>query len=357
MPIYDQSYKHWEGTLKSHAFRWWVITKYGIKTAFKKRAVKMLFMLAMIPFVAFAVYIYGLTNLGKVATFVGGLGGRTPVGDIAAREYEVEVQGDAEAFLQGFSEEGIAVSGQGPTYKISLPDEEDSKLIFGIAKKTGTEIVRIVPPGVKEIFYSQFLRVESGLLFFVLVLVIGSGLIAKDIKFNALQIYLAKPITGADYVLGKAGVLLFFLLMVTLAPGILLFFFQTILIGDSLYFRHYWWVPAAIIGYSVLIASSASFMVLALSALSGNVRNAAAGGAAVFWFTPMVGRILERSTRNDNYMLVSLPDNWASVGQGIFGLKRWFDVPWGWSLLILMTVMLVCAAVLVRRVRGVEVVK
>jgi hypothetical protein len=303
------------------------------------------------------VYIYGLTNLGKVTSFVSQLGPHTPVTEIAAREYEVEVQGDAAAFVQGLSEEEIQVSGQGPTYKIALPDEEDSKLIFGIAKRTGTEIARIVPPGVKETFYSEFLRVESGLLFFILVLVVGSGLIAKDVKFNALQIYLAKPITGTDYVVGKLGALLFFLLMVTLVPGIILFLFQAVLIGDSLYFRHYWWVPAAIFGYSLLVAFSASLTILALSALSGNVRNAAAGGAAVFWFTPMIGRILQQSTRNDNYMLVSLPDSWTSVGHGIFGMKRWFDVPWGWSLLILMTVMLLCTATLIRRVRGVEVVK
>lgn len=357
MPVYDQTYKHWEGTLKSHAFRWWVITKYGIKTASKKKAVKVLFVLALAPFIAFGVYIYGLTNLGKVSTFVSQLGPQTPVADIAAREYEVEVKGDAAAFVQGLSDEGIPVSGQGPTYKIALPDEENSKLILGIARKTGTEISRIVPPGVKETFYSQFLRVESGLLFFILVLVVGAGLIAKDVKFNALQIYLAKPITGADYVVGKLGVLLFVLLMVTLAPGMILFFFQAILIGDSLYFRHYWWAPAAIFGYSLLVAFSGSLMILALSALSGNARNAAAGGAAVFWFTPMIGRILQQSTRNDTYMLVSLPDNWTSVGHGIFGRERWFDVPWGWSLLIIMAVMLVCAAVLVRRVRGVEVVK
>jgi len=357
MPVYDQTYKHWEGTFKSHVFRWWVITKYGIKTAFKKKAVKVLSMLAVVPFIAFAVYIYGLTNLGKVAFFVSELGGHTPVADIAAREYEVEVQGDAAAFVQGLSDEGIPVSGQGWTYKIALPDEGNSKLILGIARKTGTEIARIVPPGVKETFYSQFLRVESGLLFFILVLVVGSGLIAKDIKFNALQIYLAKPITGTDYVAGKLGALLFFLLMVTLVPGIILFLFQAVLIGDSLYFRHYWWVPAAIFGYSLLVAFSASLTILALSALSGNVRNAAAGGAAVFWFTPMIGRILQQSTRNDNYMLVSLPDNWTSVGSAIFGRERWFDVPWGWSLLILMTVMLVSAATLVRRVRGVEVAK
>jgi len=356
MPVYDQSYKHWEGSFKSHTFRWWVITKYGIKTAFKKKAVKVLFMLAIVPFIAFAVYIYGLTHLGKVAGFVSELGGDTPLAGMGGKTYEVEVEGDPAAFLQGLSKEALPDPGQGPTYKITLPDEENSNLILAIADETGTKIARMVPPGVRETFYSRFLNVEARYLF-LLLLVIGAGLIAKDVKFNALQIYLAKPITGLDYVVGKLGVLLFFLVMVTMVPGIILFLFQAILIGDSLYFRHYWWVPAAICGYSLLIVFSGSLVILALSSFSRNVRNAAAGGAAVFWFTPMVANILRYSTHNDSYMLVSLRDNWTSVGNRIFSMERSFDVPWGWSLLILLTLIVLCAGALARRVRGVEVVK
>ncbi len=189
------------------------------------------------------------------------------------------------------------------------------------------------------------------------MLTVGSGLISKDVKFNALQMYLAKPITAMEYILGKLGVVIFFLLMITLVPDIVLFLLQAILIGDSLYLRHYWLIPGAICAYSLLIIFSGTLIVLVLSAFSRNPRNAAFGAAAVFWFSPVVAQLLRHSTWNTHYLLLSLPDNWIRVGEKIFGLRATTDAPWGWSLLIVLGIMVLCGIALARRVRAVEVVK
>jgi hypothetical protein len=37
MPIHDQSYRHWEGELKSHSFRWWVIAYEGLKVILRRK--------------------------------------------------------------------------------------------------------------------------------------------------------------------------------------------------------------------------------------------------------------------------------------------------------------------------------
>ena len=58
-------------------------------------------------------------------------------------------------------------------------------------------------------------------MFFITVYV-GAGLIANDRRANALQIYLSKPLSRAEYVVGKLAILMVFLLLVTWVPAFLL---------------------------------------------------------------------------------------------------------------------------------------
>jgi len=75
--------------------------------------------------------------------------------------------------------------------------------------------------------FRQFLQQQQIFAFFITVYV-GSGLIANDRRANALQIYLSKPLTRAEYVLGKLAILMTFLLFVTWVPAILLLIVQTL---------------------------------------------------------------------------------------------------------------------------------
>src|SRR5678815_5410954 len=79
--------------------------------------------------------------------------------------------------------------------------------------------------------FRQFLDQQSIFVFFVTVYV-GAGLIANDRRANALQIYLSKPLTRAEYVFGKLAVLMTFLLSVTFVPAILLLFVQAAFAGN-----------------------------------------------------------------------------------------------------------------------------
>ena len=67
--------------------------------------------------------------------------------------------------------------------------------------------------------FRQFLDQQSTFVFFVTVFA-GAGLVANDRRANALQIYLSKPMTRAEYVFGKFAVLAILLLMVTWLPAI-----------------------------------------------------------------------------------------------------------------------------------------
>ena len=79
--------------------------------------------------------------------------------------------------------------------------------------------------------FRQFLSFQDFFVFFVTVYV-GAGLIANDRRANALQIYLSKPLTRAEYVLGKMAILMTFLLMVTWLPAIMLLLVQVAFAGS-----------------------------------------------------------------------------------------------------------------------------
>lgn len=57
MPIYDQSYAHWTGTAKGHGLRWLPITATGIRLAWRSKRFRLLFLLALVPFVLRAGFI------------------------------------------------------------------------------------------------------------------------------------------------------------------------------------------------------------------------------------------------------------------------------------------------------------
>ena len=55
-------------------------------------------------------------------------------------------------------------------------------------------------------FRDFFMNVQAGFAFAV-VLILGPALVSPDLRNNALPLYLARPFTKRDYVLGKLAVL------------------------------------------------------------------------------------------------------------------------------------------------------
>ncbi len=79
--------------------------------------------------------------------------------------------------------------------------------------------------------FRQFLGQQEVFLFFITVYA-GAGLIANDRRANALQIYLSKPLTRIEYVVGKLAVLFTFLLLVTWVPAMMLLLVQVLFAGN-----------------------------------------------------------------------------------------------------------------------------
>lgn len=97
---------------------------------------------------------------------------------------------------------------------------------------------------INNFFFQIYMMIQTGLAFLLTVL-IGPPLISRDLSNNALPLYLCRPFSRAEYVIGKMSVLIILISAVTWIPGELLFLFQSYLEGAGWFARNLW-IAAAI---------------------------------------------------------------------------------------------------------------
>jgi len=203
--------------------------------------------------------------------------------------------------------------------------------------------------------FREFLEHQEIFVFFITVFV-GAGLIANDRRANALQIYLSKPLTRAEYVAGKAAILLTFLVSVTWLPAMLLLAVQTMFAGNFSFVRANAFLLPAITVYAVLQVLLATFTMLALSSTSKSPRFVAIMYAGVVFFTDAVFGTLKFLIRASGASLVSPTQSMAQIGDVIFRVPPRHETPVVLSLIVVLGLIALSVVVLERRIRGVEVV-
>ena len=205
-----------------------------------------------------------------------------------------------------------------------------------------------------EMFRDFFER--QGLFAFFVTIYVGAGLIATDRRAHALQIYLSKPLTGAEYVAGKLAILLVLLLLVTWVPAMLLLLLQVLFAGNLEFLRANLFLLPAMTVFSFLYALLASFTMLALSSLSTSARYVAVLYAGAVLFTDAIFGTLSAVTRSTGSSWLSFRANLAQVGDVVFRMPPRYDTPWVVSFAMIVALIAVSTWVLARRVRGVDVV-
>lgn len=209
-------------------------------------------------------------------------------------------------------------------------------------------------------FFRVFTSIQTS-LGFILTVIIGPTLISRDLANNALPLYLCRPLSRTDYVLGKMSVVMILLSLITWVPLTLLFFFQAYLEGGS------WFVQNLFVLRGVLVMSWTWIILLALLsvALSAWLKwRIVASGAlfAVFvvptpvtiavnemfqtyvgtWFHPsfLLNMLMDKVFRMDN----SVTPDWM--------------VPPTWTMWAALSLLaLLCVGLLSLKVRAYEVVK
>ncbi len=212
----------------------------------------------------------------------------------------------------------------------------------------------------------QFVKIDNTLfrnlmeiqLFWFLILGIypGTGLIANDLRWNAIQLYLSKPLTKIDYVVGKLAILVTFLLGVTLVPCLLLFALELGLSSDFAFLAAYWWIPFAVIGYSLIASVSWAMIVLALSSLSKSSRFVGVMLFAMIVLSTVFGAFYATITRQTGVITVSVVEELKMLTYVFFGGTS-DSGEHGLLAVVMLTGFVAVSALILRfKVRAVEVV-
>jgi len=204
--------------------------------------------------------------------------------------------------------------------------------------------------------FREFLGTQDIFVFFITIWV-GAGLVANDKRANALQIYLSKPLTRVEYIVGKLVILGTFLLMVTWVPAIMLLFLQVAFTGSFSFLRENLYLFPAVTVFAGLQVLLAAFTMLALSSLSKSSRYVAILYAGAYWFSHAVFGVIYAVTGSTKLSWISLPGNLNQLGDIIFRLQPRYSTPAAVSALAMVAVIAASIWVLERRIRGVEVVQ
>jgi ABC-2 type transport system permease protein len=203
--------------------------------------------------------------------------------------------------------------------------------------------------------FREFFDWQSVFVFFVTIYV-GAGLVANDRRANALQIYLSKPLTRAEYVAGKLVILLVFLVGVTWLPAMLLLLLQVLFAGNLTFLRGNLFLLPAITLFAVVQVFTASFAMLALSSLSKSSRFVGVMYAGVMFFTAAMYQALRAMTGRSSFAFISPSDCLDIIANAIFRVPASHQVPVPVAFVAIVALVGASVVILERRVRGVEVV-
>ena len=217
-------------------------------------------------------------------------------------------------------------------------------------------------------FFMNLIGWQSMLALF-LAAFIGPGLVSPDLANNALSLYLARPFSRVEYVLGKMSVLLILMSLMTWVPGLLCFALEGYLEGWQ------WMQDNARLAAGVFFGAWVWILLLALLALalSAWVKwKPAAGGLmfGVFFVGSAFGAVINQVQRtswghlfNVSHLVGAV---WVQIFEGarhttngaVFFRAAPDDAVPLWSCWAALGVLcLVCLYMLARKIRGAEVVR
>lgn len=203
-------------------------------------------------------------------------------------------------------------------------------------------------------FFLVFMTVQSFFALFLAALA-GPGLIAPDLANHALQLYFSRPLTRPDYALGKLAALLGMLSLITWIPGWVLFGIQAGMAGGP-WWRANWKLGAGIFAGFVLWILLVSLVALASSAYAR--LKAVAGGLVLGFFFILGGAssIINGVFRVTWGHALDPARDAYQIWRALLGVAPAAGPGAPACALALLTILLLLALVIARKLRPVEVI-
>ena len=141
------------------------------------------------------------------------------------------------------------------------------------------------PAGQK--YASQFYTAvtSQGLWLFIVAIMVGSSSIAADNQANALMVYLSKPITKGDYLLGKWMSIFLAVFAVGFVPAFLLYFYCLLSFQSAGFLKEEPWLILRLIGAAAVPGILHASLLVGVSAWSKTARVAGAIYAGLYFIS------------------------------------------------------------------------
>lgn len=157
----------------------------------------------------------------------------------------------------------------------------------------------------------------SQLIYFALAINFGASTIANDNRANALLVYLGKPCTKFDYVLGKWLGVFLPLFGLQLLMTTIFWLYGVASFGDYGFIKHALWMELRMIPVHAVSASLLASIAIGISSLFQNGRLAVASMAASYFilnfFSQFIVLAISEQLHNNGFRL-------AGVNSGMFNL-------------------------------------
>jgi ABC-2 type transport system permease protein len=166
--------------------------------------------------------------------------------------------------------------------------------------------------------FFQTYTIVQGTISFFLAMLVGPQQVSRDLSNNALPLYLCRPFSRAEYVMGKMSIVVILLSTITWAPGLLLFLLQGSLEGWSWFVENLWIASAIFLGSLVWIL----LLALMTQAISAWVKWRVAARASLIGlffipsvFSELINQMFETRWGNILSLSALIKNVWA----GLFG--------------------------------------
>ena len=214
------------------------------------------------------------------------------------------------------------------------------------------QVAQLLPIDAK--FFFWILTAQCWLAF-LLTASTGARVLVNDFRDNALPLYLSRPLTRVEYVLGKAAALATLTSLVTWVPSLLLIGLQASL-AAGWFATHWWLVPAVFLAAWSAIALFA-LVCLAVAAVLRRRAVAEAAFVAMFFVVPMIARIIDQFLHARWWIRLFVPAIFESLWTPLFRLPQSNELSAGGALISLTVALVLAATILLRRVKAWEVVR
>jgi len=212
-------------------------------------------------------------------------------------------------------------------------------------------------------FFLTIFIIETFTSFF-LVAIIGPGLVSPDLGNNAMPLYLSRPFSRTEYVLGKLTVLVGVTSLITWIPGLILIGEQTSMVGFSWLSNNLRIVSGVVVGSLVWIVTI-SLIALALSAWVKWKPVAVASLFGVFFVAAGFGTVSNLLLDTRWGILINLAASmsmiwrWLFLGESVIRIPMppFGTVPAWTGLLTMAAVCAIAIFMLGKKVRATQVVR